>query len=112
MVKYFLIIFLFISVFTLTTLTTGIIYDKNNNKQTVTSSTVINREPQTKPLYRISVWDGKIAIFRYNSELPYKVYDTFINSLPESDAIKIISGINVNTSSELIKIIEDYTSWK
>lgn len=103
-------IFLFISVFALSVLFTGaIINEKEMSDNNFTQPTVESEIQQTAK-YRISVWDGKLAVFNGNSKLPYKVYNTYVYSLPEKDVEKIVNGIHVNSSSELLKIIEEYTS--
>ncbi len=60
--------------------------------------------------YRVSVFNGKLAVFDGSSKIPYKVYDTYINTLPEEDKETLTEGITVNSSAELMKIIEEYTS--
>ena len=60
--------------------------------------------------YKISVFKGKVAVFEGNSKIPYKVYNTYVNTLPEDDIELLTNGIKVKTSSELSRIIEEYTS--
>lgn len=60
--------------------------------------------------YKISVFNGRVAVFEKDSKIPYKVYDTYVNTLPEKDQSILQKGIYVNTASEMMKIIEEYTS--
>ncbi len=105
----FIAIFMFIIVFSVTYLSIDII-----NKdvfeplhENITSSETTNNHNYK---YRISVFNGKLAVFDRDSKLPYKVYNTYVNTLPEEDRKIIEEGIFTNSSSELLKIIEDYTS--
>ncbi len=105
----FLVIFIFIAVFSATYLSVDVI-NKNIFKQLEENTTVSEYADEQKYRYRVSVFNGKLAVFDNNSKLPYKVYDTYIDSLPEEDRIMIEKGIFTDSSSELMKIIEDYTS--
>ena len=107
----FISIFLFITVFSVTYLTIDII-NKNIFGPIQESTTLSETTDIQKYRYRISAFNGKIAVFDSDSKLPYKVYDTYIDTLPEEDRKIIEKGIFTDSSSELIKIIEDYTSWE
>ena len=74
------------------------------------SQETTNTDQNASCKYRISVFNGKLAVFEGESKLPYKVYDTYISNLPDEDAKILTDGIRVNSSSELNKIIEEYTS--
>lgn len=73
--------------------------------------TVISTEGENTSAYRISVFNGRLAVFDGDSKIPYKVYDTYIASLPEEDRKNLIKGIEVDTTAQLMKVIEEYTSW-
>ncbi len=109
MKRIFSIILMFSTVFSVSVLTTDLIqksvFDDNNE------NLVTNENNSTKEYkYRVSVFNGKLAVFEGNSKVPYKVYDTYVNSLPENDIRLLSEGIKTNSSSELMKIIEEYTS--
>ena len=100
---------MFSTVFSVSVLTTDLIqksvFDDNNE------NLVTNENNSTKEYkYRVSVFNGKLAVFEGNSKVPYIVYDTYVNSLPENDIRLLSEGIKTNSSSELMKIIEEYTS--
>lgn len=104
----FSIIFSFLCIFAATFLLTDFAYEKllvpfDSILETTTSK-------ENEKYYKVSVFNGKVAVFEGESKLPYKVYDTYIDSLPDEDKENLEKGICVNTSSELIKIIEEYTS--
>ncbi len=105
----FTLVFTFVAVFASAFLTTDILNKKLLNPLTeILETTTVSQENSYK--YRVSVFNGKLAVFEGDSKLPYKVYDTYINSLPDEDMRILIEGICVNSSSELNKVIEEYTS--
>lgn len=110
MLKKFSALYLFISVFALSVLFTGVIIKKNETIENNNNTVVTASDKKQHGEYRVSVWDGKIAVFSGNSKIPYKVYNTYVSSLPETDIRKLSEGIYADTSSELLKIIEEYTS--
>lgn len=100
---------MFSTVFAISVLTTDLIQKSifADNDETF----VANESNSTKEYkYRVSVFNGKLAVFEGNSKVPYKVYDTYVSSLPENDIRLLSDGIKTNSSSELMKIIEEYTS--
>ena len=105
----FTLIFTFVTVFAISFLTTDIL-NQNLLRPIIQSNETTNISLNTSYKYRISVFNGKLAVFEGESKLPYKVYDTYIKNLPEEDAKILTDGIRVNSSTELNKIIEEYTS--
>lgn len=79
----------------------------NNIQQIIETESTIN---QYEHLYKVSDFKGKLAVYEGNSKIPYKVYNLYINSLPESDQILLKNGIYLNSFAEVKKIIEEYTS--
>ncbi len=59
--------------------------------------------------YTLREYEGQIAVFSEDSELPVKVYDTCVSDLPQCDRELLELGITVETPEELQKIIEDFT---
>jgi len=105
----FVTVFLLSSVFAISVLATDLIHSNifaDMYEDIVTTS--ISDSQSFK--YNVSVFKGKLAVFEGNSKIPYKVYNTFINTLPEEDIRLLTDGIRVKTSSELNRIIEEYTS--
>lgn len=105
----FIAFFMFLAIFSITYLSIDTI-NKNVFEPIQENTTLSETTGGHKYKYRISVFNGKLAVFDEDSKLPYKVYDTYINTLPEEDRKIIEDGIFTDSSSELMKIIEDYTS--
>lgn len=62
------------------------------------------------PLYTLSQYDGKLALFKRGYSMPVEIYEVYLSSLPQAEQSKIKSGISAQTDEEILKIIEDYTS--
>lgn len=60
--------------------------------------------------YILSEYQGKIAVFRNDDNIPINVFDTYLSTLPQHDRQLIKEGIKANTTDELQQLIEDYTS--
>lgn len=68
-------------------------------------------EVQKNVGYTLKEYDGKIGIFRGDSDTPYTfVDDVEISYLNEYDRELLKVGIEVSTESELKSLIEDLTS--
>ena len=65
---------------------------------------------KTKPMYTLSVYNGKIAVFENEMKSPKEVFDTYISALPEAEAARLYAGISADTEEELQSLIEDYCS--
>ena len=62
-------------------------------------------------VYRVvGAWEGHVAVFLPDSELPESVYDTLLSGLPEEDRTRLQSGIAVPDSTSLKRLLEDYLS--
>jgi hypothetical protein len=55
-------------------------------------------------------YEGKIGIFRGESEKPYKIIDYRVNMLSEYDREQIQEGIVINSEDELKTFIEDIST--
>ena len=107
--KSFLTVLILSSVFSIAVLATNYIHDSIFN--TPIEKTEIAEPVSTSAYkYRVSVFNGKLAVFEGDSKIPYKVYDTYVDTLPENDVKRLTDGIKINSSSDLMKIIEEYTS--
>lgn len=68
-------------------------------------------EPQSKkPRYRLASYQGKLAVFIIGKNQPELVFDRYLHYLPDVDREKLEEGIEVADYSELMRLIEDYTS--
>ncbi len=107
--KIFINVLILATVFAGSILTTDLIH-KNIFDSEYENIVATENNSTEEYKYRVSVFNGKIAVFEGNSKVPYKVYDTFVSSLPENDIKILTEGIKINSSAELMKIIEEYTS--
>lgn len=71
----------------------------------------VSQEPDTQPAaYTLREYEGKLAVFRGDSKAPYQIYDVSVSTLPEYDRTLLKEGIPAETSAQLDRLIEDYTS--
>lgn len=72
----------------------------------------IRENPYIPPIdyYTITEYQGKIAVFKNDDTIPIDVYDSYVSVLPQHDRELLQNGIRTESTSELQKIIEDYTS--
>lgn len=79
----------------------------NNDKNSIG-----NKDPgaEAKDYYTVAEYDGKIAVFKNEENIPLEIFDSYAAVLPEADRELLRNGIRVNSTEELQKIIEDYTS--
>lgn len=68
-----------------------------------------NEQPTVSATYTLREYEGQIAVFSDDSEMPVKVFDTAVSALPKSDREQLELGITVKTPEELQKLIEDFT---
>ncbi len=110
MKKNFKYVFMFLLVFSFTVLFLNVV-QADKKQQTVSETTeTVTHKLNENYLYRISDFKGKLAIYEGDSKIPYKVYDTYISSLPLNDQEILKAGICLNSFAEVKKIIEEYTS--
>lgn len=60
--------------------------------------------------YTVKEYEGKVAVFKNSDTAPTTVYESYVSLLPEQDRLRLSQGIRVDSTEELQKIIEDYTS--
>ena len=61
-------------------------------------------------LYIIKEYNGRVAVFGEDADIPEMVLDTFVRYLPAYDRIQLREGVRVYSLHELEARIEDYTS--
>lgn len=71
---------------------------------------ILSESTTLMPLYTLSEYDGKLALFKRGYSMPVEIYDVYLSSLPDSEQSKIKDGISAESDDEILKIIEDYTS--
>jgi hypothetical protein len=67
-------------------------------------------DEKTAVSYKISDYDGRIAVFNASNNEIIEVFDVYLSSLPYDEQNEIKSGIFAQNKQELQKIIEDFTS--
>lgn len=60
--------------------------------------------------YIVRAYNNNLAVFEEGEVEPYRIYDTDIRILPESDREKLEKGIRVESETDLRRLLEDYTS--
>lgn len=61
-------------------------------------------------IYTIREYEGRVAVFKNTDKVPFAIYEAYTSLLPEQDRQKLKNGIQVDNTTDLQKIIEDYTS--
>lgn len=62
------------------------------------------------PLYVLKNYNGKVAVFKYNSNVPQETLSVYTNSLPLFDQKQLTTGVYAYNEQELTSLIEDYDS--
>ena len=82
-----------------------ILSSANSNKNLISEN-----ETYFSSKYIISDHNGKLAVYKNDSDIPVKIYNVFLENLPSSDQEEIKKGITCKDDAELRQLIEDYTS--
>ena len=79
------------------------------NQSAVTEKIEINTDDH-KTNYILREYEGKIALFRNNAgeEEVYKIYEISISLLPQSDREALKIGVETESLSEALQLVEDY----
>ncbi len=73
-----------------------------DNKKADSDKTTVSFE------YTVKEFNGRVAVFEYGEILPFQILDCPISSLPQSEADKIITGIDIANEQQLQNLIEAY----
>lgn len=102
---------MFLSVIFIITLITSIVFYLITKQYTNIETTApITTVETVKQGFKLSEYEGKIAVFELGSKEPVEVFDVYLTSLPQNEQNKIKSGLYAENESELQTLIEDYTS--
>lgn len=86
------------------------ISSKDKPTTEVESTQSISQE-SSEVLYVMKTVDGKIGVFKPDSEVPlYTLNDVHLKSLPQYDQKLLNTGIKIYSEKELKSLIEDYDS--
>ncbi|WP_312643038.1 hypothetical protein [Hydrogenoanaerobacterium sp.] len=77
----------------------------------------MNQEAQAVPIensadyeYLLKDYRGRLAVFHRGATDPDLIFDVYIQSLPDFDRGQLKNGVAAKDYSELVALIEDYTS--
>lgn len=70
---------------------------------------VTEESVQSEMTYTLREYDGKIGIFRDGNNLPDRVLDVYLITLPAADVSRLQEGINASDKAEMQALIEDFT---
>lgn len=65
---------------------------------------------QKPPLYRLGIWQGRVAVYDGRTNALQQVTEMPVSSLPDPDQVALKQGITVYTQLELAQLLEDYGS--
>ncbi len=91
---------------------------KNNNHPPIASSNPLPVEAssapssssQTEERYTIREYQGNIAVFMEGVDRPFRITDVDVRTLPKMDQEQLSEGIEVTSTEELNRLLEDYCS--
>jgi len=89
------------------TLSTQLTVDLQQKIETPNSESVFSAK---EILYEAREYNGKIAILTAKDGTITEILDVYVFTLPENDKADLNSGIPLYSETELLSIIQDYTS--
>ncbi len=69
---------------------------------------VESRKDIIMPTYILRDYDGRLAVFSFDSDQPEEILDIFTGSLPEYDQEQLKKGVSVYSPEHLESLIQDY----
>lgn len=63
-----------------------------------------------KKLYLVKEYKGLVAVFENGGDLPVRITETSVCTLPQFDIINLSKGIEVEGKEELEKLLNDFCS--
>lgn len=78
--------------------------------QEATDAAVTSTSVTTGIKYVLRIWEGKLGMFRGDSEVPYHELDMPLTLLSDYDRELLSQGIITNTEEEMRRLVEDITS--
>lgn len=64
----------------------------------------------SSPLYLLKTYGETVGVYHYGEDIPFRLLDLTVSSLPEADLISLNDGIYLYSDRELFDIIEDLNS--
>lgn len=78
------------------------------HRKNLITTVVVETQPAVG--YILREYNGELAVFRGESDTPYKLLDIPISVMSDYDKEILKAGIFTDSPSELNRLIEDYTS--
>lgn len=80
-----------------------------------TPSQAVDTEVQTvatqfDEIFILKAENNKLVVYRKDEKEPFIVTDTYINSLPKGDILRLNEGIEISGEKNLQKSLQDYCS--
>lgn len=66
--------------------------------------------PQEQAYRIIGVWEGHVAVYIPQTDMPETVYDAAVSALPAEEQQRLAEGVEVADSEALARRLEDYLS--
>ena len=67
-------------------------------------------EPEAQHMYEMGIWEGKVAVFLPGTNVPMRITEMPVTSLPNADQQALKDRIPVYDAQELASFLEDYGS--
>ena len=67
-------------------------------------------EPEAQHMYEMGIWEGKVAVFLPGTNVPMRITELPVTSLPTADQQALKDRIPVYDAQELASFLEDYGS--
>lgn len=61
-------------------------------------------------IFILKAENNRLVVYRKGENTPYMVTDTYINSLPKGDVLRLNEGIEIQGKKKLQKSLQDYCS--
>jgi hypothetical protein len=67
-------------------------------------------EPEAQHMYEMGIWEGQVAVFLPGTNVPMRITEMPVTSLPTADQQALKDRIPVYDAQELASFLEDYGS--
>ena len=67
-------------------------------------------EPEAQHMYEMGIWEGQVAVFLAGTNVPMRITEMPVTSLPTADQQALKDRIPVYDAQELASFLEDYGS--
>ncbi len=71
---------------------------------------VATQSGEIAEVYILKAENNRLVVYKKGEEEPFLVTDTYINSLPKGDILRLNEGIEIEGEKKLQKSLQDYCS--